>query len=104
MSKNNETATETTNTDEFQTEVLDTFNFGTRAGRYPWNEWMDGQIRKITVHKPQSVRQAIYNRANGKNATHDVQVSVKVTDADKEMGEVTFQFTPKPAVEAPAEG
>ena len=28
-------------------EVLDSYDFGASAGRYPWDEWLDGQIRKL---------------------------------------------------------
>ena len=28
-------------------EVLDSYDFGAATGRYPWDEWLDGQIRRL---------------------------------------------------------
>lgn len=37
-------------------EVLDSYDFATNASRYPWDEWMDGQIRKLVGGKDFQVK------------------------------------------------
>lgn len=82
-------------------KILTSFEFktgGSRGGRYPWGEWLDGQIRQLTAEdwgatKPNNL---IWNlKKHAKLAGKALRLAF-----DKEGGTITFQAYP---VEANAE-
>ncbi len=63
-----------------------------RPTKYPWDEWMDGQIRRIVWGKDFNCKVESMRAALRTRVPSDSPIKVRTSVADKERMTIVFQY------------